>query len=153
MLNPLKAGVVTADVVVAVSQGYAAEVTRPESALGPNALHQIFKDKAKLRRLFGIANGLDHEAWDPDRDEAIPARFVELGGGVCRGVGAWLLWLFMFLPPGYSCAGSSESNHHSISMRAPESGSIDMLSKDVAIAPDPLKLLCKLLRPREGHVV
>ena len=61
--NPLLGGIRLADVVVAVSPNYAAEITTPNGGFG---LDGPLRDKGD--RLVGILNGIDTEAWDPETD-------------------------------------------------------------------------------------
>ena len=71
-LNFLKAGMMTADMVNAVSPTYALEILRPEYGftLDPT-LHHV-KNRNKLR---GILNGIDTHEWSPEEDKLIPAKF------------------------------------------------------------------------------
>jgi len=66
----LKGGLATADMVTTVSPAHAAEILTPRFG---NSLHGFLQ--YDVRRLVGIVNGIDHEAWDPARDERIPARY------------------------------------------------------------------------------
>ncbi|MDA0700320.1 MAG: glycogen/starch synthase [bacterium] len=68
--NLLHAGLVTADHVTTVSPTYARELLDPAVAYG---LDPAFA--ALGPRLTGILNGLDVEAFDPQRDLALAARF------------------------------------------------------------------------------
>ncbi len=69
-LSMLKAGLTIADVVTTVSPRYASEIRYPpaDEGLGGCLRHDV-------RRLVGILNGIDLEAWDPTRDPALPAAF------------------------------------------------------------------------------
>ncbi|TPW20812.1 MAG: starch synthase, partial [Elusimicrobia bacterium] len=66
----LKAGLAYADLLTTVSPTHAREVQTPEYGRGLEGL---------MRRrgvdLHGVLNGLDLEAWDPARDEALPLRY------------------------------------------------------------------------------
>ncbi|MEN0064162.1 MAG: glycogen/starch synthase [Myxococcota bacterium] len=80
-LNPLKAGIVTADALVTVSPTYRNEI------LGDQGFGLQGVLRARQDRLSGILNGIDTLDWDPARDEHLPARFSvdKLGGkGVCK---------------------------------------------------------------------
>lgn len=61
--NPLLGGIRLADVVVAVSPHYAAEITTPQGGFG---LDGPLRDKGD--RLIGILNGIDTDEWDPASD-------------------------------------------------------------------------------------
>lgn len=81
-LSMLKAGLTAADVVTTVSPRYASEIRYPpaDEGLGGCLRHDV-------RRLVGILNGIDVDAWDPARDPALPARFSidDLAGkAACR---------------------------------------------------------------------
>lgn len=69
-LNYLKASIVHADRLTAVSPRYAWEITTREGGFGLHAL-------AWGRRgdLSGILNGADYERWDPARDPSLPERY------------------------------------------------------------------------------
>jgi len=66
----LKAGLAYADVVTTVSPTYAHEILTPERGEGLDGFL-----RHDVARLVGIANGIDQTAWDPARDQALPARF------------------------------------------------------------------------------
>jgi starch synthase len=70
--NPLAGGIRVADVVVAVSPTYAAEIITPAGGFGVDGLLRQRGD-----RLVGIRNGIDTGAWDPVTDPFLPARFDE----------------------------------------------------------------------------
>lgn len=61
--NPLLGGIRLADVVVAVSPHYAAEITTPAGGFGLDA---PLRDRGD--RLIGVLNGIDAEEWDPQTD-------------------------------------------------------------------------------------
>ena len=71
-LNILKAGIMTADMVNAVSPTYAKEILSPEYGftLDPTLQHVEFRDK-----LRGILNGIDVDEWNPENDPNIPKHF------------------------------------------------------------------------------
>lgn len=66
----LKAGLAYADVVTTVSPSYAREILTPERGEGLEGFLRF-----DVERLVGIVNGIDHRAWDPARDPALPATF------------------------------------------------------------------------------
>ena len=68
--NPMAGGIQLADVVIAVSPTYAAEIRRPETGFG---LHQQLDDLGD--RLVGIRNGIDTSLWNPSTDPHIAKRF------------------------------------------------------------------------------
>lgn len=67
---PLPLGLLSADQIVAVSPGYAAEILTPEFGCG---LQDLLLNRRE--HLTGILNGLDRNLWDPSSDSAIPAPF------------------------------------------------------------------------------
>lgn len=65
----LQAGLVTSDILVTVSQGYAAEITgTPQDGRVDMLLAQ------RAPRLRGIVNGIDIEEWDPATDPHLAAK-------------------------------------------------------------------------------
>lgn len=68
--NPLLGGIRLADVVVAVSPHYAAEITTPEGGFG---LDGPLRDKGD--RLVGILNGIDVVEWDPQHDQHLKTSY------------------------------------------------------------------------------
>lgn len=78
----LKGGLAVADVVTTVSPSYAREIITPQFG---EALDGFLR--ADVRRIVGIANGIDYEAWNPATDKAIARGFstTDLAGkSVCR---------------------------------------------------------------------
>jgi len=74
-LSLLKAGLLFADRIVAVSPTYARELCTPElggAAFG-GGLDGVYR--AREERLVGILNGIDTRSFAPDSDAALPARF------------------------------------------------------------------------------
>jgi starch synthase len=67
-LNPLKAGIVSADALVAVSPTYAKQIQH-DHGFGLESVLRL-----RSERLVGILNGID-ETWDPATDRHLPARF------------------------------------------------------------------------------
>jgi starch synthase len=68
--NPMAGGIQLADVVIAVSPTYAAEIRREQTGFG---LHQQLSDRGDS--LVGIRNGIDTELWDPASDPHIACRY------------------------------------------------------------------------------
>ncbi len=69
-LNLMARAIVSADVVTTVSPRYAAEITTPQFGAGLDALLRERGDD-----LVGILNGIDIDAFDPERDRSIEAHF------------------------------------------------------------------------------
>ena len=67
-LNPLKAGIVSADALVAVSPTYAKQI-QMDHGFGLESVLRM-----RTERLVGILNGID-ETWNPATDRHLPARF------------------------------------------------------------------------------
>jgi starch synthase len=68
--NPLKRGIMYADLVNTVSETYAREIITPEYGEG---LHELLKE---LRtKVFGVLNGLDYTEFDPATDKIIKRNF------------------------------------------------------------------------------
>jgi len=83
-INVLKAGLVTADKVVTVSQNYAAEIC-DEAGQG-QGLASLLQQRAD--QLRGITNGVDYGEWDPAADEELSAAYTRdslvRGKGRCK---------------------------------------------------------------------
>lgn len=62
-LTPLPLGLVSADKIIAVSEGYAKEILTPEFGCG---LDEFLKTRSE--RIIGIVNGIDTHIWDPVTD-------------------------------------------------------------------------------------
>jgi starch synthase len=73
-VNWMKAGITYADVVTTVSQRYAQEIQTLDFGWG---LDEILFQRSP--RIFGIANGLDWDAWDPATDSNLTARYSAAG--------------------------------------------------------------------------
>ena len=78
----LKGGIAAADVATTVSPSYAKEILTPQfgEALDGFLQHDV-------KRLVGIANGIDVTSWDPATDRALPANFSRTsleGKAQCR---------------------------------------------------------------------
>ena len=71
-LNFLNAGILTADMVNAVSPTYAKEILSPEYSftLDSSLKHVEYRDK-----LRGILNGIDVNEWNPESDPYLPMQF------------------------------------------------------------------------------
>ena len=70
MLAFLKSGILFADALTAVSPSYAKEILSPELGFG---LEKVLGKRKKS--LAGILNGIDHDEWNPQKDQLIPAKF------------------------------------------------------------------------------
>ncbi|HEV8130896.1 MAG TPA: glycogen synthase GlgA [Acidobacteriota bacterium] len=70
-LNPMKAGIVFADVLNTVSPTYAREIQH-DDRLGVG-LQAVLR--SRTRDLHGILNGIDDEEWNPETDPLISAPF------------------------------------------------------------------------------
>lgn len=80
--NPMAGGIQLADVVIAVSPTYAAEIRREETGFG---LHMQLANRGD--RLIGIRNGIDTTLWNPATDPYIASRYDadDTGGkSLCR---------------------------------------------------------------------
>eukprot|EP00268_Persea_americana_P023871 TRINITY_DN2338_c0_g1_i2.p1 TRINITY_DN2338_c0_g1~~TRINITY_DN2338_c0_g1_i2.p1 ORF type:complete len:693 (+),score=131.44 TRINITY_DN2338_c0_g1_i2:131-2209(+) len=69
-VNALKGGIVTADRILTVSQGYSWEITTPE---GGHGLDELLSSRKSV--LNGITNGIDVDDWDPSSDKHIPFHY------------------------------------------------------------------------------
>jgi starch synthase len=67
---PLPLGLLTADHISTVSQGYAQEILTPEFGSG---LHDFLKTRAES--ISGILNGIDTERWNPMEDPSIAVNY------------------------------------------------------------------------------
>lgn len=67
---PLPLGLSSADYIVPVSPGYAAEILTPEFGCGLQGYLQTRK-----KSISGILNALDEESWDPSTDPEVVSRF------------------------------------------------------------------------------
>ena len=66
----LKGGIVYADAVTTVSPTYAREIQSPALGFGLEGVLGTRRD-----RLFGVLNGIDTAAWNPETDPHIPAHY------------------------------------------------------------------------------
>ncbi len=81
-ISLLKGGLGWADRIVAVSPSYAEELQTAEFGAGLEGLYRY-----RAGRLTGIVNGIDADAYDPDKDAALPAQFsaqATSGRAQCR---------------------------------------------------------------------
>ncbi|HKQ97002.1 MAG TPA: glycogen synthase GlgA [Candidatus Polarisedimenticolia bacterium] len=69
-INYLKAAILYADRITAVSPRYAWEITTPEGGFG---LHDVARQRGPA--LVGILNGADYDRWDPATDAHLPERY------------------------------------------------------------------------------
>ena len=69
-LSLAKAGLVFSDMINTVSPTYAKEIQTPEFGCGLDGLLRSRKD-----RVFGILNGIDYEAWNPETDPYIAKKY------------------------------------------------------------------------------
>lgn len=65
-INLMKGGLVYADILSTVSNGYAQEILTPEYGCGLEGVLKERKDK-----LYGVINGLDYNEWNPTMDKEI----------------------------------------------------------------------------------
>jgi len=68
--NFMKVGLLYADVISTVSEGYAKEIATKEYGAGLEGVIEYRKHD-----LFGILNGIDYSIWNPRTDPLIPANF------------------------------------------------------------------------------
>lgn len=68
--NPMKRGIIHADLVNTVSESYAHEILTPEYGEG---LHELLQEVRT--KLFGVLNGLDYDSFDPSTDKVIKKNF------------------------------------------------------------------------------
>jgi len=69
-VNYLKGGIVFSDAISTVSRKYSREIQTPEYGMG---LEGILRKRSD--RLFGILNGVDYTAWNPETDKLIAANY------------------------------------------------------------------------------
>jgi starch synthase len=84
--NPLLGGIRLADVVVAVSPHYAAEITTPAGGFGLDGPLRERGDK-----LVGILNGIDTEEWNPQTDRHLPVNYSPTDVGAKSSIRADLM--------------------------------------------------------------
>ena len=81
-INLMKAGMVYADVVNTVSKKYSKEIQTPEFGCG---LEGVLSNRAD--DLYGIANGVDDDLWNPETDKLIKSTYSQKdlsGKKACR---------------------------------------------------------------------
>lgn len=71
-LNYLKMGIENAEIVTTVSPTYAREIQTQEYGFGLDGALRYRRND-----LFGILNGVDYSAWNPETDRYIPVNFSE----------------------------------------------------------------------------
>jgi len=83
-INLLKGGIVAADLVTTVSEGYCAEIQTEEMGCGLDGVLRQRSDD-----LYGILNGIDYEEWNPAVDKDIMKNYspASLSGKVVDKVG------------------------------------------------------------------
>lgn len=74
-INMMKGGVVYSNFVTTVSPTYAGEI---KTDLGGHGLQRVFSTHAK--KIGGIINGIDYDAWNPATDPALPFPYDSDGG-------------------------------------------------------------------------
>lgn len=70
MINFLKAGLISADILTTVSNTYAKEILLKEFAFGLEGVLKLREND-----VFGVINGIDYDEWDPFKDMLIPEKF------------------------------------------------------------------------------
>lgn len=71
-INPLRRGILYADLINTVSSAYAKEIMTPEFGEG---LENLLREKQD--RIYGILNGLDYETNDPATDKKLARNFTD----------------------------------------------------------------------------
>jgi len=66
----LKGGIIYSEAINTVSPTYAREIQMPELGFGMDGVL-----RGRTRDLFGVLNGIDVDAWDPEKDPLIAARY------------------------------------------------------------------------------
>jgi starch synthase len=69
-VNPLKGGILFADVLTTVSRTYAREILTPEYGCGLDGVL-----RGRQRDLYGILNGVDYRQWNPETDPHIKKNY------------------------------------------------------------------------------
>ena len=69
-VNLMKAGLIFADIINAVSEQYSREIQTPEFGCGLEGLLASRGDD-----LYGVLNGIDYDVWNPATDSLIPANY------------------------------------------------------------------------------
>lgn len=68
MINFMRRGIMTADMVSTVSECYAREIVQPILGQG---LDRLLQEKLREKRFFGIVNGIDYRAFNPKTDPGL----------------------------------------------------------------------------------
>jgi starch synthase len=71
-INPLRHGILYANVVTTVSPTHAREICSDEYGMG---LQDSLRARSSEGALFGILNGVDYDEWDPRRDRYLPVHY------------------------------------------------------------------------------
>ncbi len=69
-INFAKRAILSADIINTVSEKYREEIMTKKFG---QDLHQILKNRSK--RLFGIINGIDYNAYNPQKDKGLPKKY------------------------------------------------------------------------------
>ncbi len=75
-VNLLQAGITHADILTTVSPTYAREIQTPEFGHGLDGLL-----RARASDLYGILNGMDYDAWNPETDPHIAVKYSQRSPG------------------------------------------------------------------------
>lgn len=83
LINLMKGAIVFSDLTTTVSRNYAHEIQGQEFGAG---LENVLRSRRD--RLIGIVNGIDNDAWNPETDNKIAARFSksdwQTGKSACK---------------------------------------------------------------------
>ncbi|MFA6897364.1 MAG: glycogen/starch synthase [Patescibacteria group bacterium] len=71
-VNFMKRGIIYSDIVSTVSENYAAEILQEKFGQG---LHGELLAKNQNRKFFGIVNGIDYRAYNPETDPGLVAKY------------------------------------------------------------------------------
>ncbi len=69
-ISMIKGGIFFADTIMTVSPNYAREILTPDFGCGLEGVLKVRRED-----LIGIANGIDVEIWNPEKDEHLPANY------------------------------------------------------------------------------
>lgn len=81
-INLMKGGLLFADIITTVSEGYSQEIQTKEYGEGLEGVLSL-----RQNDLYGIVNGIDYDEWDPANDKYIAANFSALdtkGKALCK---------------------------------------------------------------------
>ena len=70
LMDYLKGGLVSADILNTVSRTYAEEILKPEYGYGLDGVL-----RTREADLYGVINGIDYDEWDPGNDQMIAAQY------------------------------------------------------------------------------